>query len=334
MEAPPSVVGGGAEREHRRTRKVLEHVVAHLGLRRPSREDIVHRPGPSNDVLEARIGGRRLMVKRGLNHWSSRQFHAAREATECIQADADRDIVVPTYLDIPSEIEGWAVLAWWRVEISTLAEVWGALDAAQRSSALRSLGRLLGRLHDIPADRWGPLGAAADGPEPDPHPGFVETDVGGRLRYAALGSWPEGVLLIDALLERLADLDGRLERPCIVHNDPNSSNVFCVVERDSVSCPGLLDLEAASGGLSEADLSYLELVHSPLMAGGLGGDWMAHVLEGYPRSPDSDLMVFFRLYHILNIGIHAALCGDEEKADHLAALGRSTLARDGTPLRA
>ena len=88
---------------------------------------------------------------------------------------------------------------------------------------------------------------------------------------------------------------------------------------------GFLDLEAAGGAVPEADLAYLALVHSSLMAGTLGQGWMERVLAGHGRMPDERLMKTFRLYHVLNIGIHAALNGEQERASHLAALGRASL---------
>lgn len=323
-----SAVDGAVSEERRRSEKVLDRILPMVdgrGGESPLSVDaVLHHGDHSNDLLEVRLQGRRLMLKRGVEEWAADGFRGAREASRLLAGETD--VVVPDYLDLPSEVHGWPVLAWWRIPLPTLSVLWDDLGAEQRRSGLESCGTLLRRVHEIPVDGWGRLPIPGDRP-PGPA-AFLEEELRERLRNAAAGMWQEAIPLVDGLLERLPDVVDRVGPPRLAHGDPHLSNVLGEMEDGRMRCVGLLDLEAAKGGVPEVDLSYLALVHSPLLAGDLGEGWMERVLEGYGRVPDSELMAFFRVYHILNIGMHAVMNEWREHAAELARLGRETLERD------
>jgi hypothetical protein len=300
--------------ERQKTERVLELLLP--GISGPYQPDQVrHDFRGSNDLLDVRLGSRRLMLKRGLEPWSADRFATARAMSRLIGERSD--ILTPDYL--PVRVGEWPMLAWWRLPEPTLEELWPGLDAGARSDALRSLGSLLARLHLIPLDRWGSTGQR---PPSEEEGHFLLWDLEGRLRRAVIGSWPGALPLVEFAAELAAELWAAEPEPCLAHNDAHLSNVLCSVEDGDVRCVGFLDLEAAGGALPEADLSYLALVHSAPMAGDLGRRWFARVLEGYGTPVCGRRMRLFRLYHLLNIGIHAALAGEHELAAHFADLGR------------
>ena len=305
--------------ERQKTERVLEQLLPGIpGSHRPAR--VRHEFRGSNDLLDVRLGDRRLMLKRGLEPWSSERFATARTVARLIGERSE--MLTPAYLPTGDAVDGWPVLAWWRVEQPTLEELWPGLDADPRAGALRSLGDLLARLHRIPADHWGSSGLTPTN-EDDHH--FLLWDLEGRLRRAVIGSWPEALPLVERAVELAAELWMVDPEPCLAHNDVHISNILCSVEDGGVRCVGFLDLEAAGGALPEADLSYLALIHSTPMAGDLGRRWFARVLEGYDAPVCDRRMRLFRLYHLLNIGIHAALSGEHERAAHFADLGGARL---------
>lgn len=313
--------------QRRRSEAVLWRLLPHLSVdgdepgEPPRIEEILHHPDHSNDLLEVRIRGRRLMLKRGVDPWSADRFRGARRAARLLRSRGG--ITAPRYLDVPDEVDGWSVLAWWRIPRPTLNRVWSTLPDAVRADALRSWGALLRRVHRIPVEGWGPLARVHE--ERDDAGTFLRRDLGDRLRSAAYGSWREAVPLVDALLERIPEVERRTGEPNLVHSDAHMSNVLCEVDGREARCVGMLDLEAVAGGAPETDLAYVRLVHSPLMAGDLGDGWTDRVVEGYGEELDAELMEFFGVYHLLNVGIHAALRGWSERAAQLAEHGERML---------
>lgn len=286
----------------------------------PLPEDIVHHWEHSNDLLEVRLSGRSLMVKRGVEHWATERFRSARVAASLLR---QADIEAPGHLDVTESIGDWPILAWWRIPQHTLAQLWPRLEAGQRHRALRSFGRLLRRIHDIPVPGWGPLSVAVEAATPADT--FLRDDLQGRLRPALVGEWPAAVGVLDELSHRAHSLPVGEEPPVLVHNDPHFSNVLCTLEEREVRCVGMLDLEASMGGAPESDLAYLFVVHSPLMAGRPEPGWEEQVLEGYGRQLRSDVLAFFRIYHLLNLGFHAALTGWDGQASDVLAVARAEL---------
>lgn len=317
--------GPAHDRRIRRERDRSERVLLRLLPEIPGGDShavVEHDHRGSNDLLEVRVGRRHLMVKRGLEPWSAERYGTARVASRRIAGATA--IRTPEYLDLPDLIEGSPVLAWWRLDHPTLERLWPRLDGRRRGIALESLGRLMAKLHAVPVEWWGPLRSGPPGERLGLE--YLEHDLSKRLRPAIHGAWPAALPLVQALLHRVRNGLPAARRPCLVHNDVHLANVICEVDADgSPRCLGFLDLEAVGGALPEADLSYLALVHSPLMAGTLGEGWLERVLDGHGHEPDDELMVAFRLHHILNIGIHAALNGAMDMAAHLAELGRSSL---------
>lgn len=293
----------------------------------PRPEQIVHHWKHSNDLLEVRLSGRSLMVKRGVEEWATPRFQSSRVAAELLR---ESGIEAPGHLDVTERIDDWPILAWWRIPRHTLAELWPRLDGVQRERALRSFGALLRRIHRIELSGWGPLCDAVDGSTPAE--AFLQEDLQGRLRPALLGEWPDAVEILDVLSRRLVALQLRDEPSVLVHNDPHFSNVLCTLEKGEVGCAGMLDLEASMGGAPEMDLAYLFVVHSPLMAGRPAPGWQDHVLEGYGGELRPALLSFFKIYHLLNLGFHAALTGWEGQADAVLEAARSELqSGDGRP---
>lgn len=315
-------------RERERSEAVLERLLPLLaeleeGVEELVPGEVVHHPEHSNDLLEVELGGRRLMVKRGVEAWSGDDFRSARRAARLLRSEAG--VEAPRYLDLPEEIAGWPILAWWRIPRAILADAWPGLSPVQRDSALRSWGRLLRRLHRIRVSGWGPL--ARIGSERHGAASFLWSDLGERLRPAITGTWPEGLSLVDALLERLDRVEARTGRPRLVHHDPHLSNVLCEVAEEGVNCVGLVDLEAARGGAAEDDLAYLRIIHSPLVSGSLGDGWFRSVVEGYGREPDPELLGFFRVYHLVNLGFDAARKEWDDHAGRLADAAREEVGR-------
>lgn len=279
----------------------------------------------SNDLLEVSLSGRPLMVKRGVEAWTEPRFRGAREAGRIL---ADTPIVAPRHLEVPHRLEGWSVLAWWKIPLRTVAGAWPALEQEERHGLLRSCGRLLRRLHGLEVPGFGLLARALEDGESAVR--FLRRDLADRLRPVLEAEWPAALPAQESLLEHVPWIAGRTGRPRLVHGDPNLSNLLWE-DGDAPRCRGVLDLEAAMGGPAEADLAYIQLVHSPLLAGTPETGWMRSLLEGYGAAPDPVLMIFFHAYHLLNIGLHEALTGNDGHAADLAVAVRSASAALGDP---
>lgn len=274
----------------------------------------------SNDVAEVRVpDGRVLMVKRGRYPWSTGRLRASRAAAELLRG---AEVRVPQPLAVPETVDGSPVQAYWRIDHPTLLELWPDLSPARRRQALRSLGRLLRRVHGVVVGRHGQLGA--DG-APVSLAAHLGGDLGGRLLPAVQGVWPAAA----PALERLAGLADRVgERlagapPVLLHGDVHLGNVLCDPADGTVRCVGLLDLEGAAGGPAESDLAIAQVHHGPLFTVPLPGGWFRALLRGYRREPDPFALAFYRGVHLANMGFHSALVGHAvHAADVAAALAR------------
>jgi Ser/Thr protein kinase RdoA (MazF antagonist) len=283
----------------------------------------------SNDVAEVRLSdGRALIVKRGRYAWSAARLRASRIAAGLLERTG---VQVPQPLSLPEGVDARPLEAYWRIEHPTLLELWPALSPARRRQALRSLGRLLRRVHAVAVDRHGPLGA---GGAPASAAAYLEADLGERLYPAVQGVWPSAA----PHLARLVGLAGRMgERlagtpPVLLHGDVHLGNVLCDDANGAVRCVGLLDLEGAAGGPAESDLAIAQVHHGPLFAAPLPEGWFGTLLRGYRRTPDPFVLAFYRGVHLANMGFHSALVGHaEHAADVAAALSREVemLARPG-----
>lgn len=327
----------GVERVRRRSMRLLDRVLPRLDLPAadadlpPDPDAVVHHWKHSNDLLEIRLGERRLMLKRGVESWSGRRFLSSRIAAARLR---EAGIEAPLHLEVAERMDEDPVLAWWRVPGPTLAGAWPRLGPAERRRALVSLGGLLRRIHEIPATGWGPLWRerSAEGvPVHATAADFLRADLLERLRPALGGEAPGAMDILEGLVVRIGDLPLQDEAPVLVHNDPHFSNILCDEDVDGVRCVGVLDLEAAAGGAPESDVAWLATIHSPLLAGrpetadpeADPEAWETHVETGYGRTLRSKVVSFFRVYHLLNVGFHAALTGRHEHAGAVFAAARA-----------
>jgi len=275
----------------------------------------------SNDVAVARLDdGRRLVVKRGRYEWSAGRFRTARRAGRLLR---DAGVTAPCSLDLPSGLETHALDAYWRIELPTLAELWPALDAGERRSAMRSLGELVRRVHSAPVRGHGGLGDGAAVSISQALAG----DLGGRLMPAVQAAWPSGVPLVDVLLGTIPEVVRRAPGDgVLLHGDLHIGNVLCERAAGTVRCVGLLDLECAHAGPRESDLARLAVLHTDLFQMGIEGPWLDRVMEGYADAVDPELVAYYSLYHLVQLGFHSAWVGHDVHAASVAEAARAAVA--------
>jgi len=267
------------------------------GSGRPDPAGIRRSDAHSNEVaMVPLVDGRTLVVKRGRFDWAAGRFEVARRASRLFH---EAGIVAPRPLRLPAALDERPLEAYWRIESPTLEEVWPGMDPAGREAALRSLGRLVRRLHRTPLRGYGPLGE-----EGGDHRSLAEhlaADLGERLLPAASAGWEEGAPILEELVERLPVLAERVrDRPAtLLHNDLHLGNVLCEVDGARVRCVGFLDLEASAAGVPESDLAILQTLHGALFARPLPGAWFARVREGYGGTLDPWTLHFFRVYIVI-----------------------------------
>ncbi len=287
----------------------------------------------SNDLATVRLaGGRSLVVKRGRFEWSSERFDTSRRASVLLRRAG---IVAPAPLPLPEGLDERPLEAYWWIDLPILDELWPALDEADCSSALRSLGALARRVHRVRLPGFGPLSGAAS--ERRSLADLLAADLRDRLLPAAFAEWPEGVPAIETLRGAAPELAERTRGlpPRLIHHDLHLGNVLCEADGRSVRCVGLLDLEAAAAGLPESDLAMMQVLHGPLFERHIGGDWFDDVLRGYGEEPDAWLLRFFRAFHLLNLGFFSALVGHDWHAGEVAreaAREVEALGASGRPL--
>jgi hypothetical protein len=275
----------------------------------------------SNDLAVARLDdGRRLMVKRGRYEWSAGRFHTARRAGRLLR---DAGVTAPSSLDLPSGLEAHALDAYWRIELPTLAELWPVLDANERRTAMRSLGELVRRVHSAPVRGHGGLGGGGAVSISQALAG----DLGGRLMPAVQAVWPDGVPLVDVLLGTIPEVVRRApDDGVLLHGDLHIGNVLCERGAGTVRCVGLLDLECAHAGPRESDLARLAVLHTDLFHMGIEGPWLHQVLEGYADPLDPELVAYYSVYHLVQLGFHSAWVGHDVHAASVADAARAAVA--------
>lgn len=294
---------------------VLSHVLTAAQTDMPGIRpiDVALCDAHSNDRAAIRFShGRTLVVKRARHAWASDRFAASRHACDLIQRRTG--ILAPRPLELPPSIDGLAVEAYWRIDHPTLAEVWKTLPNQAHTWTLRHWGRLMARLHRI---RFPGHGSLASGGK-DSLASFLQADLGTRLLPAVEQTWPEAAPVVDRLLEMAGIVAIRADHNgVLVHNDLHMHNVLCEPGKHTVRSIGVLDLEAAFAGPAEADMAHTEVLHGPLLGRQLPEGWIDEVLEGYGRELDPVLRAYFRAFHLVNLGYHAALC---DWPDHAADL--------------
>ncbi|HEX2167154.1 MAG TPA: aminoglycoside phosphotransferase family protein [Longimicrobiales bacterium] len=287
--------------------------------------------GHSNDIHELTFSdGRVLLVKRARHDWIGDCFSAAARAARLVSDGSD--IIVPHPLPLSCDPGGMPVQAYWRIELPTLAQLWPALSADARSAALRSLGALVRRLHDIQAPGWGPLYQR----NPAQDPGVeLERDLRLRLLPAVIAHWPQGVGLLEQLIAAIPAVRPlHANRPALVHDDLHLGNVLCRIRDERVECVGLLDLDDVGGGAAESDIAVFDVLHSPLFEREIPSAVRRHLRTGYGERLDERLIEFHRCAHLANQGFSSGLLEHSEHAAAIAAELKRRLRRlEASPAR-
>ena len=279
----------------------------------------------SNELTEVRlVVARTLVIKRARYAWDGERFRASRVAADLLRRRTG--VLAPHQLDVGPEVDGRAVEAYWRIELPTLRERWPALAEEERRRALRSWGGLLRRVHKVRLAGHGPLPRAVR--EPSSLARFLAEELERRLPPAVAAHWPAARDAVRALRALVPDVARRLGPGpgVLLHNDPHLGNVLCEARGRRVRCVGVIDLEAAVAGPPESDLAHLQVLHGPLLGCPLPGGWFEHVLEGYGAPADPATLAFYRAYHLVNLGVHAAMVGLHGHAADVAGAVRYEVA--------
>lgn len=317
---------------------VLEALIDHLAtdVGPITKVDILDPDEHSNDRLEVLFrSGRKLVVKRGRYDWVRDRFQASRMASRLLRAG--EEVVSPHHLELPLEIEGEPVLAYWWIELPTLRELWDDLPDEAIPRVMRSWGRLIRRIHDVRLPGYGclpDLDGAGAAPAHAGLPEFLQRDIRDRLLPAVWGEWMDGAAAVERLVEFIPDVCRRVadDRGVLVHSDLHMANVLCDVENGEIECVGILDLEACFAGPPEADLASAEVLQGPCFFHPLPDDCLLCVREGYGDSLDPVVSNFFRVYHLANLGFYSALIGYDEHAGVVAEALRREATCLGTDL--
>jgi aminoglycoside phosphotransferase (APT) family kinase protein len=258
--------------------------------------------------------GRTLMVKRARSSAAAGGFAAAREASRMLRARGE--VVAPEYVRARDDAWDAPVLAYWKIERPTLAEVWEELEPGPRAAAMRSWGALAARVHHVRLSGYGALVGGGRAPTLE---GDLSRALGVEMRATVAREWPGGSAALDAILTAIPALASRTTRgrAVLVHNDLHMENILCEQDRAGVRCVGVLDLEAAVSGPPEADLARPLVLYGPIF-GALPRVLTAELLAGYGARLDPVTLDFYRALHLLNIGLHCARRGLDDFAARLA----------------
>lgn len=327
-DAGDGVNGPGAQPLSQRfVAEVLDALAAEIGDAEPS--DVIYRGEHSNDLAEVHLtDGRTLMLKRARYTENGARFEASRLAARLLCDEAR--LIAPVHLRLPRGLSERPLLAYWRIPLPTLKQLWSELDDAARAAALRAWGRVTRRIHGVRLPGNGPLLEAARGPLPVAE--FLMQDLEDRLRPALAGVWPAGMDVVRRLIAAVPTIATRVgdDGGVLIHNDLHLPNVLCEVVAETPECVGVLDLEDAMAGPPEAELAKTQVLHGPLFRHHLKGAWLERLCEGYGARLDALVLTFFRAYHLINMGFHAALVGYAAHAEEVAHAAREdAIALDG-----
>lgn len=307
---------------------ILEHIG--VAVEGPRAYHVIRRDRRSNSVDEVHLAdGRILVIKRARDPGNAYRFRTSRIAAALLEGS--EGVVTPGYVKLPPALEDEAILVYWWVPGPTLHELWPGVEAADRAETVRDWGRLIRRLQAVRPRGHGPLPDAVR--SDTALDGYLETDVGDRLLPAVRAGWPDGVPAAEGLLASIPDLVTAVgaRPPVLVHNDLFDQNVLCRVD-DGVRCVGVIDFEDAFAGPAEAELAKTEVLHGPLFGQPWAWDWFPHLAEGWGGAPDPLALGYFRAYHLVNMGLHAANTGLDDHAAQVAAVAREEVARLGSGL--
>lgn len=292
-------------------------------------QEVTDLPGHTNEVFHVTLqDGRNLIVKQAHRDWARPRFESARRAAGLLE---ETPIVTPTHLHLPNQVTK-PIQAYWYISRPTLKSVWPDLSRIQRTKAIQSLGQLLNRVHRVEVQQFGALNDTEYSSKVLNK--FLQQDLQQRLRPAVWTKWKEGLPLLDRLSDKAAGLPEPERSPCLVHNDLHLDNILCTNKEGEIQCVGLLDLEASGGGCGEADLASAIELHDPLFDNepseipgehGWVRPFQRHLLEGYEKKPKKALLLFYRGYHLLNMGFYSAYKGDKQHADQVAGKIRKLL---------
>jgi aminoglycoside phosphotransferase (APT) family kinase protein len=263
----------------------------------------------SNHMAEVQLQPDRVLIVKEPRHYlesAGARFRTCRRAALLL---ADAGVTAPRYLPLPGIPDERPMLAYWKIPLRTLREIWPDLSDRQKTPLLRGYGKLIGRLHSIRMSGWGSIDPEESSPSLD---AFLQSDLGGRLRPALSVEWPAALPALDALIDAIpaaveASGDGG---GVLNHNDLHMSNILCEEGEAGVDCAGVLDLEAAVSMPPELDFARLLVYHGPLFGQPLDGCWFQRIWEGYGKPLDPGQLAFFKTYHLLNIGFHMAINGN------------------------
>src|SRR5690606_30648166 len=187
--------------------------------------------------------------------------------------------------------------------------LWPALRHDARQAAMRSLGRLLRRLHTVEAPGWGPLREGARATQA----AALQHELQSRLLPATIAHWPDGIALLEQLIDRIPVLAPH-RTPSLVHGDLHLGNVLCHAQNGRVRCVGLLDLDEVAGGTPEADVASLEVLHGPVFEREVERPLLAAVREGYGAPLDEPVVRYYNCVHLANQGFSSAFLEHHEHA--------------------
>lgn len=279
----------------------------------------------NNIVWLAFEDGRKVIVKQSQYDWAQPRFESSRKVSQLIRQESA--IIAPKHLEIPEEVTESPTIAYWYLPFPTLDELWPELSFEQRKEASQSLGRMLREMHKIKISSYGPLHGNGSYRSAS---SFMHNDLQNRLKPAIADIWPEVLPIINQLTKSARNLADNNQNTTLVHNDIHLGNVLCEIHNGEVQCVGLLDLEEAGGGIWESDLASAITLHHPLFfSNGNNGRWLRsfgrNIAEGYYKKPSQELLLFFRIYHLVNLGFFSALNEHYEHAQRVAKKAFSLL---------
>lgn len=275
--------------------------------------------GFSNNIIRLTFeDGRKMIIKQSPYDWAQPRFESSRKVSQLIRQQSS--IIAPQHLEVPEEVTENPTIAYWYLPFPTLEELWPELSFEQRKKASQSLGRMLREMHQIKVSSYGPLHENCSYRSAF---SFMHNDLQNRLKPAIAEEWPEALPVISQLTKSAQDLSDMNQDLILVHNDIHLGNILCESHDGEVQCVGLLDLEEAGGGIWEADLASAITLHHPLFfRNKVNGRWLKEfgqfIAEGYDKKPNQELLLFFRIYHLINLGFFSAISEDYEHAQCIA----------------
>lgn len=269
----------------------------------------------TNTILHVELNdGRRIVIKQSSFDWAYPRFYSAWQASRLLRNH--NSVLAPSHIYIPPEKVQKPTLVYWYMPHPTLEDVWPDLSLEQRRSAIKSLGTLLRKMHATPLEGYGLL---QDDYMFCSLSSFLRDDLQERLNPPMYAHWTAGLTVLDTLSEMATRTFETDRNAKLVHNDMHLGNVLCEVEPKEVTCLGFLDLEEAKGGRWESDIASALILHHPLFEDDENRlEWLQGfgdlLQEGYGREPDPEVLHFFKMYHLLNLGLFSALNGEDNHA--------------------